>query len=288
MRRAASVLNVEQSVISRRIRVLEARLGVQLFERGNGGTHPTTAGLELLAAARRITSDADAIHRKLVTNNRRRHPSLTIGVQVSPSTGNMPALLGELQRRSPDLEIRIKDGDRSSLLECLRNSRLDIAIVIAKEGDWPDAVLPLWSERVVAGFSAAHPLAAQNVVVPTDLVSEPLLLPERGPGEELANLFANIVADAKMRITVQSAALDRFLALAKCGCGTVLMLEGGTGMNCDGVVYREIHNNGRAIRIEMMACWSATNRNPALHGFLSLLTARYPKLSGHDEIRFPL
>lgn len=43
-RRAASVLNLSQSTISRRIQLLERRLGVPLFERNHAGARTTLAG----------------------------------------------------------------------------------------------------------------------------------------------------------------------------------------------------------------------------------------------------
>ncbi len=43
-RRAAAVLGVRQSAVSHRIRVLEEKLGVSLFERRPRGVRPTLAG----------------------------------------------------------------------------------------------------------------------------------------------------------------------------------------------------------------------------------------------------
>lgn len=46
LRKAAETLNIRQSTLSRRLRDMEIRLGAQLFERSNGGTRMTIAGLE--------------------------------------------------------------------------------------------------------------------------------------------------------------------------------------------------------------------------------------------------
>jgi DNA-binding transcriptional LysR family regulator len=48
LRQAAEAINIRQSTLSRRLRELEDRLGAVLFERTNGGTRPTVAGLEFV------------------------------------------------------------------------------------------------------------------------------------------------------------------------------------------------------------------------------------------------
>jgi DNA-binding transcriptional LysR family regulator len=61
LRRAAEALNIRQSTLSRCLRDLEYKLGAALFERTNGGTRPTTEGLEFLESARRIVEETETI-----------------------------------------------------------------------------------------------------------------------------------------------------------------------------------------------------------------------------------
>src|SRR3546814_9609339 len=50
-RRAADVLNLPQSTVSRRIQILERTLGVPLFERSRTGARPTLAGERFMREA---------------------------------------------------------------------------------------------------------------------------------------------------------------------------------------------------------------------------------------------
>jgi len=50
-RRAAEALNLSQSTISRRIQLLERRIGIPLFERARSGARPTTAGERFMREA---------------------------------------------------------------------------------------------------------------------------------------------------------------------------------------------------------------------------------------------
>jgi DNA-binding transcriptional LysR family regulator len=50
-RRVAEALNLSRSTISRRIQLLEHRIGISLFERTNSGVRPTAAGERMREAA---------------------------------------------------------------------------------------------------------------------------------------------------------------------------------------------------------------------------------------------
>jgi DNA-binding transcriptional LysR family regulator len=120
LRQAAQTLNIRQSTLSRRLRDMEHRLGADLFERTNGGTRPTVAGLDFLAAARRILSETETALHNLKARSRGENGRLTIGVYASPSTGNMYANLVEHHRRFPDVEVHTFDGSHERLLSLSR------------------------------------------------------------------------------------------------------------------------------------------------------------------------
>src|SRR5271154_70096 len=83
LRRAAEVLNVRQSTLSRGLHDLEHQLGAVLFERTNGGTRPTMAGQEFLTAARSVVDDVEAIIWRLKTRSRGESGQLRIGIHAS-------------------------------------------------------------------------------------------------------------------------------------------------------------------------------------------------------------
>jgi Bacterial regulatory helix-turn-helix protein, lysR family len=59
--KAASLLGVKTSTLSRRIYELEARIGVSLFQRHRHGVRPTDAGRIFLRNMQRIESDLDSV-----------------------------------------------------------------------------------------------------------------------------------------------------------------------------------------------------------------------------------
>jgi len=60
-RRAAATLNITQPTLSKRIRELEGKLGVPLFERSPGGAELTPIGEEFVVSARRVLAELEAM-----------------------------------------------------------------------------------------------------------------------------------------------------------------------------------------------------------------------------------
>lgn len=286
LRQAAEILNIRQSTLSRRLRDLEYRLGAQLFERTNGGTHPTNVGREFLDTAHRIVTQTEAALDRLRSRASGETGHLTIGVLASLATGNLHATLKEHCRRFPDVVVRTVDGDRGTLLSQLAAGTVDIAILTTCLSGWDDGRLPLWAERVILALPQHHPLVERSAVRWRDLLDERVLVSQRGLGPELKHLLiTKLHSHRAERISHHHAGLDRLLALVGAGYGLLLMLEGGTGLRCDGLTYREMHDEIGPTQLNFSAYWRHTNDNPALTTFLSMLRERYPDLSGEASLR---
>lgn len=280
LRRAAEALNIRQSTLSRRLRDLEYRLGAELFERTNGGTHPTPIGREFIETARRIVEETDAAFARLTAVSSGHAGRLTIGVYVSLATGNLRATLAEYHRRFPDVGVHTVDGAHDRLLCDMITSSVDVAIMTTYYPGWDDRKLPLWSERVIAALPEGHPLTEKSALQWTDLAGQTLLVQQRGPGPEMQRLLAaKLDPFGAQRLLHQDVSIDRLMSLAGAGFGIYLMLEGATGARYDGVVYREVHDHKGPTRFNFAAYWREANKNPTLGPFLDILRERYPDLS---------
>ena len=88
---AAIALGVSQAAVSRTLLSLEAVLGVRLLHRTSRSVTPTTAGVQVLARARRLLAEADDLVREATTG----HTRLRIGHAWSAMGRHTP----EFQRR---------------------------------------------------------------------------------------------------------------------------------------------------------------------------------------------
>ena len=92
--RAAQVLGVRQSAVSRRVRALEDALGVSLFERESTGVRLTEAGRRFLERARPALSEIDHAVKAAASAGRGAEGVLRIGILSSVSGGFMRDVLG--------------------------------------------------------------------------------------------------------------------------------------------------------------------------------------------------
>lgn len=281
LRQAADALNIRQSTLSRRLRLLEEQLDTVLFERTNGGTRPTREGQEFLKEAKQIIDHIEKISAQLKTYSRSEKGRLTIGVHASISVGNLRSTLIEYRRRFPGIEMYLVDGTSDHLISSLLCSAIDIAFIAAGNVWWGDKSLPVWSERLVVAIPDDHPLCARDYILWGDLVDQTLLLSQRGPGPELQRLVTNRISSAaSCRVMCHDVSLDRLLTLVRDGWGILVVLEGATGAAYSGIVFRELREGGSPICLTFAAYWQKTNANPTLKPFLTLLRERHPDLAG--------
>ena len=82
-RRAAAALNIAQPTLSKRIRELEDRLGVRLFERSTGGAHLTADGEDIVARARLVLAELEGIRERARASKACRTGCLKLGFYTS-------------------------------------------------------------------------------------------------------------------------------------------------------------------------------------------------------------
>ncbi|RTM08829.1 MAG: LysR family transcriptional regulator [Hyphomicrobiales bacterium] len=280
-RRAADALGVKQSSLSRRIRQMEDRLGVAVFERSSSGVRLTAAGTEILRTSRHLVDGLDHMMASAKAAGRGEAGRLAIGFFTSLSAGNLRASLMEYARRFPQVEIRTVEGARASLFAGLEHGTLDVAIVTGEPAVRTGGAMALWGERIMVALPESHPLAANEIVYWTDLRGETFLLSQRDPGPELGDILLAKLASpgVQPKIVSQDVSRESIKSLVGAGFGVSLTCEAGIGASCSGVIYRDVQDGTGPSRISYAAYWQSSNDNPALAHFLALLEERYPSLS---------
>lgn len=170
--RAAEELGVSHSAISRHVRGLESRLGVQLFRDASRGVALTAEGGHYL---QRITPAFDVIGE--ATEGLADTPVGRVVVNSEPvfATKIVIPLLAKFQQDLPEIELRLVGSNE---LADLDRYEADLAIRYAKTGalDGPSDLL---SDAPIYPFAAPGYLK-DNVLLPEHLTSLPLLR-DRGP-----------------------------------------------------------------------------------------------------------
>ncbi|AMJ63162.1 hydrogen peroxide-inducible genes activator [Bosea sp. PAMC 26642] len=178
--RAAQECHVSQPALSLQIQELESYLGCQLIERRRNAIALTETGIEIAGRAQRIlleTSDLvdQARHRPGLLSG-----ELDLGVIPSIAPYLLPATLPALQRRHPDLDLRLRETQTATLLDELADGQLDVALLSLPVERAGLETLPLFDDPfllVVPAGPAAHGAA---FTPETALSGDTMLLLEEG------------------------------------------------------------------------------------------------------------
>ncbi|HLI11613.1 MAG TPA: transcriptional regulator GcvA [Alphaproteobacteria bacterium] len=124
MKNAAETLGVTAGAVSQHVKLLEARLGMSLFERRNRELRLTSAGRRLLKP---LTQSFARIEEAWALAERKRpgRDTLTVSTTASFAASWLVPRLGRFARRHPDIELRIETTSR---LVDLRRDHVDVAL----------------------------------------------------------------------------------------------------------------------------------------------------------------
>jgi DNA-binding transcriptional LysR family regulator len=276
-RKAAELLRLQQSTLSRSIRQIEHFLGVAIFERSSGGVSPTPAGLNLLRLGRTILEEFDALVVTARSAQNSETGRLAVGFCTSLSAGNLQASLLDFKQRFPRIELATVERSRARLATALQNGVLDVLIVTGRMPSLDIKTKWLWSERVLVVLYQSHPLAARETIYWTDLRDETVLLTHHDPGREFEDLVVSKLVSPEDRPKIEYHDVSRGIikSLISMKAGISLMLESDIETNFAGLVYRELRDGTGPSRFDYSAYWRATHENSALTAFLNLLAERY-------------
>lgn len=178
--RAANACYVSQPTLSTQLRKLEAELGAELIERTPRQVMLTAAGDQVVARARTILGEVEAIRGIARHAHNPQAGSLRLGVFPTLAPYLLPHVVQGLHTRFPALELLLVEEKTEVLLERLRGGRLDAALLALPVADETLEVTALFREDFVLAVPTDHPLATADEVTVDVLVGERLLLLEDG------------------------------------------------------------------------------------------------------------
>lgn len=179
-RKAATELGITQPALSAQIRAVEDLLGVQVFERDRRAVLVTPAGEEVVGRARVALEAIDAVRDAA---RRRGEPlvgPLRLGVIPTVAPWWLPALLPEVRKRFPRLELILREDQTARLLGMLDAGLLDVAfLAIPVPGDLTTVAITE-EEFVLAAPRGAEITKKRGKLVERDLEDQIVLLLEDG------------------------------------------------------------------------------------------------------------
>lgn len=176
--RAAEACAISQPALSVQIKELEETLGAALFERSARQVRLTGFGEDVAAKVRDILRGTDELADFARLSRDRLTGRLRIGVIPTIAPYLLPTIIGDLTRRYPGLDMRLRETLTPRLIQELAEGRLDTAIVALPVSEPSFTEVPLFSEE----FILVRPSADADKPVPNaeSLREMRLLLLEEG------------------------------------------------------------------------------------------------------------
>ncbi|MBG8552872.1 LysR substrate-binding domain-containing protein [Hymenobacter guriensis] len=180
--KAAQELYITQPAVTKHIRELERTYGQRLFERRAGRVTLTEAGRLLLQHA----ASVETLHQQLTDQLYALHDEaagrLRLGASTTLAQYVLPPILPAFQRRYPQVQLTLLNGNSEQIAEALLHGHLDLGFVEGQahtrdlhyELLLEDELLPV--RRATAAGPPAAPVAL------AELLQHPLVLRERGSG----------------------------------------------------------------------------------------------------------
>ncbi|MEX2431640.1 MAG: LysR family transcriptional regulator, partial [Dehalococcoidia bacterium] len=173
--KAAEAIGVTQPSLSARILALEHELGEPLFHRVGRGVRLTDAGRAFLPYVQRSIDTLRAGREAIEASRTATSGKLHIGAARSISANVLPGILEQFRARHPGVDVAIKTGRSSEVLEMVLSEEIQVGLTRALYH--PEvATTHLYEEQIVLVTHPEHPFARTGLASIYEVASEPLIV----------------------------------------------------------------------------------------------------------------
>jgi len=228
---AARQCAVSQPALSMQIKELEQLVGTPLFERSSRRVEPTEFGHAFVLRARAILSGVAELEH---LSRAARDPftgTLRLGVIPTIAPYLLPAAMAGLAMRFPDLQVSVRETVTARLIDDVRDSRLDVAVLAMPVAHPALTTLELLSEEFVLirpSHDAGKPVPNRRQLREMRL----LLLEEGHCFRDQALSFCDL-RPADPREVLDASALTTLVQMVAAGMGVTLIPQIAVGIETE-------------------------------------------------------
>jgi DNA-binding transcriptional LysR family regulator len=269
--RAAAELHITQPPLTNQIKSVERELGFNLFSRTKRTVQITPAGRAFVDRARRILQEfqelRDVSHRASVGEV----GHISIGFIGAIAFDFFPRILRAYHSKMPVVEIKLLEANNRTLMESLRNKKIDIAFMRPYFHDADIETKILMEDKFVAALPVGHRLAERKSLSVKSLSHEKFVTVNRSPTPSIYSQVMFICEKAGFHplVVQESTNLHTAVALVSAGIGIAILPSAIRNMNLEGVTY--INLRDVKDRAQIAIAWRKDNQNPTLNNFLEII-----------------
>lgn len=213
----AEALGVKQPTVTFHMKSLEEQYGVPLFEVYGGKYKLTNSGKALLHYARKIRALGLEAGRVMAEQRSPARGSFHIGASYVAGTYLLPAWIHKFCQLYPDVEVKLTIRTAPVIRQMLSERQIDLGFIAAQQTDHADGLRRevICEDRLVAAFSASHPLNELNRLNKLDELDELNKLNELNDlnnSSEVTKLSKVAVKQTKQQHIAAGIGSDSFIA----------------------------------------------------------------------------
>ena len=179
---AAQKLHVSQPTVSHHIKALEQALGVELFDRSSHRVKMTGAARLLYPRARKLLGDTVEIQQIMDSLQEQVVGHLRIACSTTAGKYILPQFAARFHERHPGVGVSISRCTSASVVPNLLEEDADLGAVSFEACEGEVECQVFFEDRIVLIVPAEHPWAKQEVIEPSDLLGENMILREPTSG----------------------------------------------------------------------------------------------------------
>lgn len=212
-------LHVSQSAVSRQILLLEEELGEPLFLRVGRQVRMTPAAESLVQLGQRVFQDVRDTVGAITDRTRRLKGTLRLSGGMTVCLYVLPALLKQLRRLHPELDVRLTVATAGQSVQEIRGGRVDAGLLTLPVEESDLVTVPVLREELLLITTVTHPLVRLRKVHVRDLADQPFVLFE--PGSATRRVIDRFFAAENIQPTVvmETENVEIIKAMVKTGMG---------------------------------------------------------------------
>jgi LysR family cys regulon transcriptional activator len=174
---AAREVRTSQPGVSRQLKLLEAELGIALFERrGRALVRTTAAGEDVVARVAAIMRELQNIQRTSDELSRSHGGSLSIATTHTQARYVLPRVISAFRAKYPGVRLHLHQGTSEQIAEMVARDRVDFAMATGSDELFPRLIrLPVYRWHRAVVVPRGHPLAAAGKLSLKQLAHFPIV-----------------------------------------------------------------------------------------------------------------
>jgi DNA-binding transcriptional LysR family regulator len=223
--KAAEALLVAQPAISKSIKKLEEKLGLQLFNRAERKVSLTAEGEVFLKHAELILDQLKHAEAEMAEMRGLRKGEVRIGLPSMVGSYYFPSLIIDFKKAYPDLQITVYEQGTVKIQQMIANGEIDMGVVLEDKSTDELEVVPFLEEEMVVCVPASHRFAKQSAVSYEELAKESLVLFKEGYFQREIIVQAGRISGLPLHVTFETNQISLIKSLVAKQLGVTLFLR---------------------------------------------------------------